>query len=198
MDENIPVTYGPPPQSWLWDSRPLEENSWGNILGFDDHSTSGDIIDMRLWLRPDVQLVNELPMYVPAHAPLPPFFKNGGMRRCYRPSDEDLEIVRRCFPQAANPSAPPWMQVEAKLVAAGRSREELLRLNAPTLLKLIDAMTPRKTTKAGRRPDTDPEFDERVSDAWNSGQHTSHSTLANEMGISVPEVRRALDRHRKR
>lgn len=71
----------------LWDAPPLESDSWGNILGSADGLGGGDFIDMQLWLRATPgPLVNEPPMYRPAHAPLPPFFKSGGVRRCYRPT----------------------------------------------------------------------------------------------------------------
>lgn len=121
----------------LWDARPLESDSWGNILGFDDGLGGGDFIDMRLWLRATPGMVNEPPMYRPAHAPLPPFFNSGGARRCYRPTDEDVAAVRALYPAQRNPNAPPWQRIEADLIVAGHDRAKLVDLNPPALLGLL-------------------------------------------------------------
>jgi hypothetical protein len=137
------VTYGPPPLSRLWDARPLASDSWGNILGFDDGSGDGHTIVMRQWIKtvPGVPLTNPLPIYRPALAPLPPFFANGGTRRCCIPSPSDLEIVRGHFP-GADPTNPNWFAVVGKLVAKGHQRAALEGLSPPELLALLDAKEP--------------------------------------------------------
>jgi hypothetical protein len=50
----------------------------------------------------------------------------------------------------------------------------------------------------GRKPDTDPKADKRVWDAWESGEHEDLTALGNAFHMTKLEVRRALDRHRKR
>ena len=130
--------YGEPPETWLWDLYPLAEVAWGNILGFNDGLGDGNTIDMRLWLRPGQMSNYPPPVYRPAHAPLPPFaYADGGVRRCYIPQAEDLELVGRVFPTIVHAGNPPWPRVEAELIAAGRSRDELAKMNAPTLLLLL-------------------------------------------------------------
>lgn len=152
------------PLVWLWDARPLEADSWGNILGLDDGQGGGDFIDMRLWLcttpRP---LVNEPPMYRPAHAALPPFFKSGGVRRCYRPTDEDTAAVQRLYPAHQNPHAPPWFRIEADLIVAGYDRDRLVKLSPPALLSLLRRVREQEDTADGatlQKPDAG-------ADEWN-------------------------------
>lgn len=194
----------------LWDARPLGSDSWGNVLGFDDGQGGGDFIDMRLWLRATPGMVNEPPMYRPAHAPLPPFFQSGGVRRCYRPTDEDTAAVRALYPTHRNPHAPPWQRVEADLIVAGHDRDKLVDLNPPALLGLLrkarehdgateDAAdaTPKRN-RPGRKPDTDPKEDKRIFDAWQSGQYKTYAELESELRLSKGEGKRACDRHRKR
>lgn len=190
---------GPPPETWLWDARPLENESWGNVRGFDDDLAAGDFIDMRLWLCPEPRpLMNEPPIYRPAHAPLPPLYGDGGVRRCYRPTEDDLAIVQRVYPEHRNHAAPPWLRIEADVIAIGRSRDEVLSMNAPTLLRLLPAAMGKKAGKRGRRPDTDAKADAKIAQAMASGQYPTYQDLANEMGLTEGDVRRAVDRHRQR
>jgi len=48
--------------------------------------------------------------------------------------------------------------------------------------------------------DSDPAADRRLWEAWNEGQgnHKTFEDLAKAKGISKLEVKRAIDRHRKR
>ncbi|HMQ14581.1 MAG TPA: hypothetical protein PKC49_01285 [Phycisphaerae bacterium] len=200
MSNQKPAKPEPLPQTWLWDARPLEDNSWGSVYGFDDGLGGGDFIDMRLWLRPQARaMTNEPPIYRPAHAPLPPLYDDGGVRRCYIPSEEDLELVRRAYPEHRNPHVPPWLRIEADLVASGRSRDELLNLNAPALLRLLPgARAVSVPKKRGRKPDTDAKADAKIVEAWNTGRYRTHEELARELGIDARYVRLAKDRQRAR
>jgi len=139
----------------LWDSRPLESDSWGTILGFDDGLSDGASIDMRRWLRATPDATNEPPIYRPAHAPLPPRFRSGGVRRCYRPTDADIAAVRATYPSHPNPYAPPWQRIEADLIAAGYDRDRLVDLNPPTLLQLLLKARERSAdaVSVGDKPD---------------------------------------------
>lgn len=55
-----------------------------------------------------------------------------------------------------------------------------------------------KLKKRGRPSDTDKQGDRRIAEAWESGQYTSQRQLANDFEMSLGEVKRARDRHRKR
>jgi hypothetical protein len=56
----------------------------------------------------------------------------------------------------------------------------------------------RERRRPGRRTDTDPRDDQRIADAWQSGQHKTYAELASALGRSEREVERAIDRHRHR
>ena len=55
-----------------------------------------------------------------------------------------------------------------------------------------------KPKRRGRKPDTDPKADKRIADAWGTGRHKTYADLAHELGRPLLDVRRAIDRHRKR
>jgi len=55
-----------------------------------------------------------------------------------------------------------------------------------------------KSKKRGRKPDTDLAKDRMVSEAWNTGHYRTKADLARELGEREDDVRRAIDRHRKR
>ena len=52
--------------------------------------------------------------------------------------------------------------------------------------------------RMGRKPDTDIDADRRLSEAWQTGAYLTYAALATERRISKSEVRKAIDRHRKR
>jgi hypothetical protein len=52
--------------------------------------------------------------------------------------------------------------------------------------------------KLGRPMDTDPDADRCIAEAWQTGMHESLETLGYALGMTKREVKRALDRHRKR
>jgi hypothetical protein len=57
--------------------------------------------------------------------------------------------------------------------------------------------SPRRK-KPGRPSDTDPKADERIFDAWKTGQYPSREELARAFGMSLTHAIQALDRHRHR
>lgn len=124
------------PLIWLWDLYPLAESAWPNILGFDDGSGDGNIIDMRYWLSP--YGLNDPPTYRPANALCRRVYTDGGVRRCYVPQAKDLELIHRLWPTIKDPGNPPWPCVEAELIAGGQPRDELAKMNTPTLLLLLE------------------------------------------------------------
>ena len=59
---------------------------------------------------------------------------------------------------------------------------------------------PAKRQRGRRKgvPASDAKLDQRIADAWASGQYASQEELATAFGITKPDVVAALDRHRKR
>lgn len=85
-----------------------------------------------------------------------------------------------------------------KLEAVARPTEGA---NAHKNLETADAsetLRVQKKKRPGRRPSTDPAADRRIVQAWNSGQHVKYADLEREMDLAKGDVRRAIDRHRKR
>jgi hypothetical protein len=52
--------------------------------------------------------------------------------------------------------------------------------------------------RRGRKPDTDAKKDQRVAEAWQSGQYKTHEQCGQAIGMTRKQVKHALDRHRKR
>jgi hypothetical protein len=145
------VHYGEPPETWLWDLYPLADGAWRNIQYsanyFKDWGTEpGTTISIRRWVT-GPNGPSFLTEYTPAddyitegyngrHATYNGLYQDED-RPCYVPEPDDLERVGRLFPKIAHAGNPPWPRVEAELVAAGRSRDELAKMNAPTLLLLL-------------------------------------------------------------
>ncbi len=61
---------------------------------------------------------------------VPPSYK------CYAPTDDDIEILAQAFPDSDSLD-PSWPNIEARLILAGHKRDELIWLNAPTLIALL-------------------------------------------------------------
>jgi len=123
-----------------------------------------------------------------------------GSLQYYVPTAGDLASVKQHYADN-EPDNPSWPQIEADLIVAGRTRDELAKLNAPTLVKLLDGARGPKGTrghKGGRPPDTDPKADKRVAEAWATRQYKTYADLGRENGMTGNEVRAAIDRHRKR
>lgn len=57
---------------------------------------------------------------------------------------------------------------------------------------------PKRAKRRGRKPDTDPKEDKRISDAWQTGQYLTFADLERELNLRPGEGKRACDRHRKR
>lgn len=182
---------------WVWDLHPLSRHSWGNVQYPDDGTARGQTIELRRakgMLNGEYAVVDLLP------GESRPSKKMGTFtRRFYVPTEADLEIVRTKCPDNSDPAVPPWPRIEADLIAAGQSRDELVKLNAPTLLQLLAAAGSKAAVKRpGRKPDTDPKADAKLSEAWETGQHRTIADLASAFGIDESDARLALDRHRKR
>jgi hypothetical protein len=58
--------------------------------------------------------------------------------------------------------------------------------------------TKKPPKRKGRKPDTDPNADKRIYEAWKTKNHKTFADLDNEMGLKIGTSKRACDRHRKR
>lgn len=52
--------------------------------------------------------------------------------------------------------------------------------------------------RRGRPRDTDPKADQKICDAWKTGEHKTYADLARLLGTTEAEVARAVDRQRRR
>ncbi|MBN1489760.1 MAG: hypothetical protein JXA69_07570 [Phycisphaerae bacterium] len=85
------------------------------------------------------------------------------------------------------------------------ARQELIRLEAVARAALTDDRATGSTAAArsgpkrrGRKPRTNPEADRRIAEAWGTGEYHKHEDLAQTLIMGVNDVKKALDRHRKR
>src|SRR5262249_44122990 len=103
-----------------------------------------------------------------------------------------VELREMILPVFRNPTgrSRPWVpdQREARVFGAADA----------TLNRLKERLLRTRPGKRGRRPKYDPKTDERVADAWQSGSYRNAEELGRELCLSADQVRRALDRHRKR
>lgn len=133
-----------------------------------------------------------------------------GSRDCYIPTEADRALVKRLFPDVADPGNPPWRQIAARLIVAGQDQDKLVTYNAPTLLLLLAKLEGMNVTTAGGdsmalarkrgRPaaNTDAKEDERIYNAWKTGCYRTYGELAPELGKHKRDVELAIDRHEKR
>jgi hypothetical protein len=137
----------------LWDMRPLERGSWGNITGYFDERPGGGVLDMGRWSRlPGCR--DDRPVHRPAAVLLPPLWLDGGVRSCYRPRPEDLVLVQHRFPDVSDAAAPPWQLIRTSLLEAGRTVDDIARLDAPKLVELLGSAADSKAraTKDKKEP----------------------------------------------
>jgi hypothetical protein len=145
------VQHGEPPLTWLWDLYPLADGAWGNFeypvaMFADWGGEPGSATTIRRWVTgPNGAAF--LTEYTPAddyitegyngrHATYNGLCQDAD-RRCYVPQPEDLARVKSIFPNLPDPANPSWPQVEAELIAADRSADELRRMTAPALIRLL-------------------------------------------------------------
>ena len=55
-----------------------------------------------------------------------------------------------------------------------------------------------KRKHRGRKPDADPSADQKIAEAWATGQHKKFADLDTAMGLDEGEAKLAVDRHRHR
>jgi hypothetical protein len=98
-----------------------------------------------------------------------------------------------------------WEWVQQQLIEAEKLRTQcglLTRNSRPPEADQGEGVggSSKPTAKRGRKPDPgiDPRRDERIADAWDSGQYENYADLARELAIDRREVGKAIDRHRKR
>jgi len=102
-------------------------------------------------------------------------------RLCYLPADTLPERIR-----------PIWTIVEQG-IGNLESMIDLRRTSESTKKK-----PPSKLRRRGRPPDTDRRSDAKMAEAWMTRSYRTYVDLAAAFNVPVLEVRRALDRNRKR
>jgi hypothetical protein len=123
------------PELWAWDLYPLGRGAWTSRQ-IRTYCLPGHTV----WLT-DIELIERRVPFLDS----PTAWRDGRTQavrtRCYQvfylPTEHDLSIVRRCYPEA-DPNQPAWARIEADLIAAGRNARELSTFKAPTLIKLLD------------------------------------------------------------
>jgi hypothetical protein len=111
---------------------------------------------------------------------------------------EGLEILTQEIPPGNRWTEPPLL---------GRVMPAYWRIegNAVILYRALrdekpgEDTSPKEGTRSRGRPrDTDPKADQKVWDAWNTGEHKDYAGLGRFLRKSALEVARAIDRHRHR
>lgn len=120
-----------------------------------------------------------------------------GLLRYYRPNQVDLAILKRCLAvdicdwlEGADPDCPPWPIIEAELIVAGHKAEELEKMTAPTLLRLLDSVNESSGGQSGVYPPLE---------AVDEKSHLGPVALARLFGLEkqANAVRKKLERWRR-
>jgi hypothetical protein len=122
-------------ECWAWDLYPLGRGAWPS------RQIQTDRLPGHTIRLTDTELVQRREPYIES----PTAWRDGHTevvqhkhhRIFYLPVEQDLSILRRCYPDA-DPNQPAWARIEADLIAAGRNARELSTFKAPTLIKLLD------------------------------------------------------------
>jgi len=109
---------------WVWDLYPLAVGACENA-----RIREGEPLELREQRRDPPKFRLSAGEYV--EGPARPV-----RRKAYRPIPDDLEILRRAFPDD-DPENPSWPNVQAVLVAGGVDPAMLREANAPTLVRLL-------------------------------------------------------------
>lgn len=118
----------------------------------------------------------------------------GSAKKYYRPTDEDLDLVRRLWPDIADPGDPPWPRVEAELTVAGTRHEEVERMNASALLMLLVEYRAEPTlAAAGARVVENANHVSQIGD----DAALSPAVLAKHFDVPREALRKRLERLRK-
>lgn len=170
----------------------------------------GEKATLWAWVPPELcrdnQPLTDLPLPLPKHRSL-------SLAECYvvlaAIHDAKLAGVELIKPWTADDSSRPRSYYETGLL---RRVNELGQADHPSLkvhlarvnADLLSAGNKNrgKPSNRGRRVDSDPKDDERISNAWNTGNYRTYDELARALDatgeIKGRDVKLAIDRHRKR
>ncbi len=84
----------------------------------------------------------------------------------------------------------PWNPTSEEQLAAAKADGECNRIK--------NWLSTTPTKRRGRRPATDSRDDQRIVNAWDTGNFRTYADLGRELHLTTSEVRKAIDRHRKR
>jgi hypothetical protein len=96
---------------------------------------------------------------------------------------------------------PSWEEIVAELQIEANKAAEARRATdyaATPDAEQSHAEGHKRRGKRGRKPDTDPEADQRVADAWGTGQYKTYEQCGNALEMTKEQVKNAIDRHRHR
>jgi hypothetical protein len=93
-------------------------------------------------------------------------------------------------------NAQPWYQTQEGRLA--HSVADGLCNRIKTWLQSEVASSKMRGKRRGRKPCTDANADKRIASAWKSGHHRRYKELGRQFDMSGSDVRRAIDRYRKR
>jgi hypothetical protein len=128
---------------WAWDYQPLAQYAWGNQRIHTPFIQPGETHESK-------RIVSDPSAFANYE------FRGGRLhvRRIYRPTNEDMEVLRVSYPN--DPSdCPVWSKIKAQLIDAGHTRTALEEAEAPLIilwvskLKKVDtaAIQPKKSEK---------------------------------------------------
>lgn len=136
MSDKLPDS----PKRWLWDLHPLDgDKTWGNRKERVPEGTAlGATIPSIQYRKERVRRSGTLFGDQGLSSPPSPSYRlvPAASRPAYLPTDDDLAVVLRWHP-GDDPHNPAWAQVEAELVPRGNRPDDLAKMNAPTLVRLL-------------------------------------------------------------
>ena len=119
---------------WVWDLYPLSKRSWLNQEIPNDGTPRGQTINVRRsYGRGRITYLNTGESH--------PYGTMTLKRPAYIPSEDDLALLRRCYPKD-DPQRPSWHNVKRDLVLAGQDGDKLNRTEATVLLGLLKSVFP--------------------------------------------------------
>ncbi len=107
------------------------------------------------------------------------------------------EIFLQCRRGAAGLQS-AWKPTESALQAAAHQAVNVCERLKNELQRTVEESSQRQPAKRGPKPQYDAKVDQRVHDAWKTGQHAGYEDLARGLGRDWTrrKVARAIDRHR--
>jgi len=115
------------------------------------------------------------------------------------------QLSRELFSHLSFPPEPLAQQLKNWLRVRCRNVDEYHHLRIPDVRKMLEQAADRELkiakkgpSRRGRKSDTNHEADRRIYDGWKASGLRTHEEYATKNGYKESEVKKALDRHKKR